>query len=78
MKLDNLQKIDSRIDELTTDNEELKKFKKMFGQFSIDLPVNVKKKIESREKKNNTEICELMRKRDRVSNETKSNIENNL
>ena len=48
----------------------------MFRLFDIDIPVNVRKKLETREKKNNAAIDELMRKQRRLINELEAQIEN--
>ncbi len=71
-----MEELERQIEQYIKDNEDISSFKKMFRLFDIDIPVNVRKKLETREKKNNTVIDELMRKQRRLINELETQIEN--
>ncbi len=71
-----MEELERQIEQYIKDNEDISSFKKMFRLFDIDIPVNVRKKLETREKKNNTAIDELMRRQRRLINELETQIEN--
>lgn len=73
-----MEELELQIEKYLNDNKKISAFKKMFASFEIDIPMNVKKKLESREKKNNNMIDELMRKQTRLISENKIKMENKL
>ena len=73
-----MEELELQIEKYLDDNNAISTFKKMFASFEIDIPTNVRKKLEAREKKNNLALDELMRKQTRLISENKIKMENKL
>lgn len=73
-----MEELELQIEKYLDDNNAISTFKKMFASFEIDIPTNVRKKLEAREKKNNLALGELMRKHTRMSKEKRIEIENQV
>lgn len=73
-----MEELELQIEKYLDDNNAVSTFKKMFASFEIDIPTNVRKKLEAREKKNNLALDELMRKHTRMSKEKQIEIENQV
>lgn len=73
-----MEELELQIEKYLDDNNAISAFKKMFASFEIDIPTNVRKKLEAREKKNNLVLDELMRKHTRMLKEKQIEIENQV
>lgn len=73
-----MEELELQIEKYLDDNNAISAFKKMFASFEIDIPTNVRKKLEAREKKNNLALDEFMRKHTRLSKEKQIEIENQV
>ena len=66
------EQIEKHVSELAT----IRTLKKCFKELDIELPTNVRKKLDIKEKKSSASLDELMRKRHRITSEMQTNIEN--
>lgn len=65
------KQIEKHVAELAT----IRTLKKCFKELDLEIPTNIRKKLDMKEKKNGDLLDELMRKRNRVSAEMQANIE---
>ena len=68
------EQIERHIAELAT----IRTLKKCFKELDMEIPTNVRKKLDTKEKKISSSLDELMRKRNRMSAEMQANIEENI
>lgn len=68
------EQIERHIAELAT----IRTLKKCFKELDIEIPTNVRKKLDTKEKKSSSSLDELMRKRNRMTYDMQANIEENM
>lgn len=68
--------LENRMNELSEQMNHIAEFRKLFRKLEIEMPVAIKKKLESKENKNIIEIDELWLKHERLTTILKEKIEN--
>jgi len=68
------KQIERNVAELAT----IRTLKKCFKELDIEIPTNVRKKLDTKEKKSSSSLDELMRKRNRMTYDMQANIEEKM